>query len=136
MVETLRIGELARRSGVGVETVRFYERRGLLPDPPRSRSGYRCYPAATVSRIRFIRRAKELGFSLAEIDELLNLRAAPGDACEHVRARAEAKIADIDERIASLRRMRSALDRLRAACLERRGTSGDCPILGALDGAG
>ena len=130
--ESLTIGQLAKQSGVGVETLRYYERQKLLPEPPRRRSGYRAYPRETVNRIRFIRRAKELGFSLQEIDELLTLRAESEGQCREVLARAQGKIADITERIASLERMKRALERLASTCSER-GTSGDCPILDALE---
>lgn len=80
-IAILRTGELARQAGVNVETLRFYERKGLLPAPPRRASGYREYPAEAVGLVRFIRRAKELGFSLREIKELLNIRAGPRATC-------------------------------------------------------
>lgn len=130
-MDALTIGQVARRSGVGVETVRFYERKGLIPVPPRRASGYRQYPEETVRRIRFIRRAKDLGFSLAEIVDLLSLRLEPNERCEDVRGRALAKIEEIDKRLRSLRRMRSTLTNLVRACSEG-GTSGACPILEAL----
>jgi DNA-binding transcriptional MerR regulator len=97
---SLTIGQLAKQSGVGVETLRYYERQRLIPEPPRRRSGYRQYPPETVKRIRFIRRAKELGFSLKEIDELLTLRAESVGQCAEVLARAQGKIADISRRSA------------------------------------
>jgi MerR family copper efflux transcriptional regulator len=128
----LTIGELARRAGVGVETVRFYERQGLVPPPPRSGSGYRQYPQETVSRLRFIQRAKELGFSLREIEELISLRLDPEVPCAEVRARAEAKIADIDTRLRDLARMRVSLAGLADACAAG-GSGGACPILDALN---
>ncbi len=132
-METLTIGKVARLAGVGVETVRFYERQGLVEEPPRRASGYRQYPVETVSRIRFIRRAKELGFSLKEIRELLELRIDPKTTCEDIRRRADAKIDDIAERIATLRRMKAALERLTAACRRGRGPVSGCPILEALE---
>ena len=131
-MKPLSIGQVAQRAGIGVETVRFYERRGLIDEPPRSAAGYREYPEAIVSRIRFIKRAKELGFTLKEIKELLSLRLDPTTTCADVRSRAEAKIADIETRIRSLRRMNKALVKLTAAC-SGRGTSSECPILEALD---
>ena len=106
---SLTIGQLAQRAGVGVETIRFYEREGLISEPPRRPSGYRDYPLETVARIVFIRRAKDLGFTLKEINELLDLRIRPRRNCAQVKKSADAKIADIDSRIASLRRMRRAL---------------------------
>jgi MerR family copper efflux transcriptional regulator len=129
---SLTIGQLAEQAGVGVETLRFYERKKLIPEPPRRRSGYREYPPEAVSRIRFIRGAKELGFSLKEIDELLTLRAESEGQCAEVLARAQGKIADISQRIASLERMKRALEQLASTCSER-ATSGDCPILDALE---
>lgn len=130
----MTIGEVARRAGVKVETLRYYERHGLVPEPARSAAGYRQYGADTVRRIRFIRRAKALGFTLAEIRELLGLRAAPGVSCADVRAQAEAKIAEIDTRLQALVRMKSALARLAREC--GTGPVSECPILEALDADG
>jgi len=126
------IGQLARRAGVGIETVRFYEREGLIPEPPRRPSGYRDYPLETVTRIVFIRRAKDLGFSLKEINELLDFRVRPRRSCARVQRSAEAKIADIDGKIANLQRMRRALKDLTRACADRTPTT-ECPILSSLD---
>lgn len=126
------IGQTAKRAGVGIETIRFYERKGLIAPPPRRASGYRQYPAETVDRLRFIKRAKDLGFSLKEIGELLALRVTPGTTCGHVKRRAETKIADIDGRIRALRRMRRALDKLTKAC-DGKAPIRDCPILESLD---
>jgi len=131
-VETLTIGRLARSAGVGVETVRFYEREGLLAEPRRRESGYREYTVDVVQRLRFIRQAKELGFTLREIQELLDLRVAEDSTCADVRERARAKIADIENRIAALERMRSALERLARRC-RGRGPTSECPILEELD---
>jgi MerR family copper efflux transcriptional regulator len=128
----LTIGELAKRAGVGVETVRFYEREGLLPPPPRTGSGYRQYPEDTVSRLRFIQRAKELGFSLREVEELISLRLDPVVPCAEVRSRAEAKIADIDARLRDLTRIRASLAELADACAAGGGQRA-CPILDALN---
>jgi MerR family mercuric resistance operon transcriptional regulator len=130
-MKPLTIGQVARSAGVGLETVRFYERQGLLPEPPRKESGYRQYPEDIVPRLRFIRGAKELGFSLKEIKELLALRVDPATTCAEVRGRARAKIADIDEKIQALQRMRRVLHKLTAAC-SGRGPITDCPILDAL----
>jgi MerR family mercuric resistance operon transcriptional regulator len=128
----LTIGQVARQASVNVETLRYYERRGLIPAPPRRASGYRQYPARTVARIRFIKRAQELGFSLREISGLLALRVDPGTTCADVRTRAEAKIAEIEEKIRDLRRMRMALERLASAC-RGKGPTSDCPILEELE---
>lgn len=128
----LTIGQVARRAGVGVETVRFYERKGLLAVPDRRASGYRQYDETGVARLRFIRRAKELGFTLHEIKELLSLKLDPATTCSDVKTRAEAKIADIEGKIDTLQRMRQALVTLTKAC-RGRGKTSDCPILDALD---
>jgi len=131
-MRALTIGQVARSAGVGVETVRFYEREGLLEEPERRASGYRQYDKAVIARLGFIRRAKELGFTLKEIGELLSLRLDPAASRADVKRRAEAKIADIDQRIRSLKRMRKALAKLTATC-SGHGTTSDCPILEAID---
>ena len=134
-METMKIGQLARRGGVGVETVRFYERRGLIDEPPRRASGYRQYAPETVSRLRFIRRAKELGFSLGEIKELLDLRVSEETPSAEVKRTALAKIADLEEKIATLKRMKRALQKITTAC-SGKGPAGPCPILDALESSG
>ena len=128
----LTIGQVARRAGVGLETVRFYEREGLIDHPPRKASGYRQYPEQVILRLRFIRRAKELGFSLKEISELLALRVDPTTTCGDVMKQAQAKIIDIDQRITTLQRMKTALLRLVASC-DGSSPISECPILEALD---
>lgn len=129
----LSAGALAREAGVNVETLRYYERRGLLPLPPRTEAGYRRYPAETVRRLRFMKRAQALGFSLEEIRDLLGLRVRPrGRSCAEVRRCASAKAAEVETKIHDLRRMKRALDRLVAACAGR-GPVGTCPILDALE---
>ena len=130
----MRIGELASEAGVGVETLRFYERRGLLEEPPRTGSGYRAYGRRAVRRVRFIRRAKELGFTLREIDELLALSCDEGATCGDVRRRAEANVADVEERIRRLAAIRDALVDLAANCHGDVPAS-DCPLLDRLDRA-
>ncbi len=129
--ESLTIGTLAERSSVGVETIRFYERQGLLPPPSRTSSGYRAYPPDAVERVQFIRRAKEVGFTLEEIGELLALKVSHGKSCESVRQRALDKVADIDRKVKDLRRMRRALDALVQRCSGHEGMD-DCTILDAL----
>jgi MerR family mercuric resistance operon transcriptional regulator len=126
------IGQVGRLAGVGVETVRFYEREGLLRQPERKPSGYRQYNHDVVSRLRFIAAAKELGFSLKEIKELLELRVGPHATCCDVRERAQAKISDIEEKIRTLQRMKASLVKLTKAC-RGRGPVSECPILDALD---
>ena len=131
-VKSLTIGRLAREAGVNLETVRYYERRGLLQRPPRSASGYRLFPADAARRLRFIRRAQELGFSLGEIRELLSLRMSATARRTDVRKRAEAKIADIDAKIRSLDAMKRTLRKLTNSC-EGCGPIAECPILETLD---
>ena len=131
--KAMTIGSVPAQAGVGVETIRYYQRRGLVAVPPKRGSGYRQYPEETVSRLRFIKRAQELGFSLKEIQELLSLRLSDTASCEDVRARAQVKIGELDERIATLRSMRKALTRLAVACDGGSGGTSDCPILEALD---
>lgn len=131
-MESLTIGQVARRAGVGVETVRFYERRGLIKEPPRRASGYRQFSAEVVAQLRFIKRAQELGFSLREVRELMSLRVTRGCNCDRVLRRTEAKIEDVKSRIRALRRMQRALEKLARACRERGATTA-CPILAAID---
>ena len=131
-MENLTTGRLAQKAQVNVETVRYYERRGLIPEPPRGNSGYRQYSQDAVARIRFIKRAKELGFSLQEISELLSLRVDPETTCGDVKGRAEAKIADIEGKILALQSMKEALANLVASC-SGDGPTSECPILEALD---
>ena len=131
-MRTLTIGQLAKQAGVGVETVRFYERKALLDGPPRTASGYRQYSQDVVRRIRFIRLAKELGFSLKEVAELLSLRVDPETTCAEVKAQAEDKIADIDAKLQDLQRMKETLVRLVTTC-SGRGPISQCPILDAME---
>jgi MerR family copper efflux transcriptional regulator len=126
------IGALAEAAGVGVETIRFYEREGLLPEPLRSSSGYRLYDADAVRRVRFIRRAKALGFTLSETGELLELRVTDPLSCDDIAARARRKIAVIEDRIGELKRISGVLHELVQACADR-DVTGECPILDALD---
>ena len=125
------IGAVARSVGIGVETVRFYERKGLIAPPPRTPSGYRQYPDETIDRLRFVRRAKELGFTLDEIASLLALRVEAGTACNDARQLAQARLADVESRIRDLRRIADALGELVVACEVERETKA-CPLLDAL----
>lgn len=131
-MEGLTISQLAKQAHVNIETIRYYERRGLIPEPPRRESGYRQYAADTVKRITFIKRAQELGFSLKEIQDLLSLRVDPGTTGADIKRRAEAKLADIDTKLCDLKRMKTALLKLTAAC-RGRGPTSECPILDALE---
>ncbi len=130
-MNALSIGQVAKQAGVGVETVRYYERRGLLEEPDRKASGYRQYDDQAVAILRFIRRAKELGFTLKEIKGLLALRLDSSASRSDVRALAKTKVADIEERIADLQRMRDALQLLVQKC-KGHGRASGCPILVAL----
>lgn len=134
-MDELTIGEVGKRAAVHIETLRYYERRGLIPKPRRSPSNYRLYSGETVRRVAFVKRAQELGFSLQDIKELLSLRAAPKARCTDVRMRAEAKMRDIDEKLRTLRRMRRALAGLVGQC-SGTGPITACPILESLDPEG
>ena len=134
-VKLLTIGEVARCAGVGVETVRYYERRGLLKEPARNEAGYRQYTEDAVSRVRFIRRARELGFTLKEIAELLALRHDPSASKADIKQRAEAKIIVIKAKIRDLQRTKAVLVKLAAAC-SGYGPLDNCPILEALEERG
>jgi MerR family transcriptional regulator, copper efflux regulator len=131
-MQTLTIGQVAREAGIGVETVRFYEREGLLQKPTRRQSGYRQFDLEAIDRLRFIKQAQRLGFTLREVRELLALKLDPNAKRSDIRERAVAKVADIDKRIAELKRMKRALAPLIAAC-DGRGALAGCPILGAID---
>jgi MerR family copper efflux transcriptional regulator len=128
----LTIGEVAELAEVHIETLRYYERRGLIEEPPRSASNYRLYPEDAVRRLRFIKRAQELGFSLKDIKELLSLRATPEAECGEIRAHAEAKIKDINEKVRALMAMKSTLSKLVTEC-SGEGPLTECPILESLD---
>ena len=128
----LTVGRTASLAAVGIPTMRFYERAGLLPKPTRTAANYRLYPEDVVTRIRFIKRAQQLGFTLKEIKELLGLRISRRTSCAQVRSHAENKMADIEKRISSLREMKRALTRLAHDCETQSG--GDCPLLKHLEG--
>ena len=128
MTAQIRIGELAEQGGVNLQTIRYYEREGLLPKPPRLPSGYRVFPRDAVRRVRFIKGAQELGFSLKEIKELLSIRVDPRSDCADVQKLATAKLADIDQKIRTLQAMKRVLTKLATAC-PGRGPSTECPIL-------
>jgi MerR family mercuric resistance operon transcriptional regulator len=129
----LTSGGIAKSAGVNVETLRYYERRGLLPKPTRSSSGYRHYSPDTVRQLRFIKKAQSLGFTLEEIRELLHLRIGRGASqCADIRRRASAKVDEVEAKLKSLRRMKRALDRLVVSC-DSKGPAAACPILDALE---
>ena len=128
---TLTIGKVATQAGVAIDTIRYYEREGLLPPPARRPSGYRDYPADTVKRLRFIRRAKDLGFTLSEIADLLQLTERSQHDMAGMKQAAVTKLALVQTKIAELQRMRKALQQMVTAC-PGRGEMADCPIVNAL----
>lgn len=129
----LTIGAVAKSAGVGVETIRFYERQKLIEQPAKPSSGFRRYSTIIVKRVRFIQQAKELGFSLREIRELLDLSLDPGRNCNEVRDLAETKLAAIEGRIESLEKIKGALSQLIVACDARNPTQA-CPIIESIIG--
>ena len=131
-MKPLTRGQVAASSGLDIETVRFCEQQALIVDPPRSEAGYRQYSAENVSQLRFIKRAKELGFSLKEVSDLLALQGKPDVSCVEVRMQAEAKLAGIEGKIRELIRMKAALFQLTQAC-SGQGTTEGCSIMEALN---
>lgn len=129
----MQIGDLAKSAGVPIDTVRYYERQGILPAPQRRSSGYRNYDADDVARLRFIRRAKTLGFTLEEIRDLLALTGRRGRSMGSVKKAAMARLADVEHKLAELMRIRDGLRKLVAAC-PGHGDLARCPILAALSG--
>jgi MerR family transcriptional regulator, mercuric resistance operon regulatory protein len=128
---SVRTGQLARQSGVNVQTLRYYERRGLLQTPPRLPSGYREYAPDAVGVVRFVKRAQELGFSLDEVESLLNLAGGGPANCDKARGLASEKLAELEGKIVSLRAMQGSLRRLVATC-EKPRHQRECPLLDAL----
>ena len=127
----LTTSKLAKAAGVNVETLRYYERRGLLPEPPRRASGYRSYPLENVERLRFIKGAQALGFTLEEIQQLLSLRVDTQATAEDVRQQAQEKVVQIEAKIAALQTMHDALVSLINQC-HGTGPTSECPILDAM----
>lgn len=138
-MRVLTIGRLADEVGINLETLRYYERVGLLPKAPRSPAGYRLFPADTARKLRFIKRAQQLGFSLKEIRDLLALRVSPRTTGAEIRQRAESKIADIEGKIRSLEAISKSLRKLTRSCARTGALSPAtgplyrCPILESLD---
>ncbi len=131
-MDTLTRGQLAKKTDVNIETIRYYERRGLIPKPHRRDSGYREYSDETSKRILFIKRAKNLGFSLNEIDELLSLKIDPKTTCSDIKMKAEAKMSDVECKIKDLQHIKKVLNKLTKAC-SGEGPADECPILEALE---
>lgn len=130
--QSLTIGQVAKLAQVGIETIRFYEREKVIPEPSRRESGYREYDPEILSRLQFIKRAKDLGFSLKEITELLALRVNGKQDCSGVKKRAEAKLVEIERKISDLKRMQKVLNRVNDACVANKPIA-DCPILKCFD---
>ena len=128
------IGEIASRAGINISTLRFYERRGLLPAPPRNVYGHRVYDSAEVSRLRFIKRAQALGFTLAEIKELLTLRESPEANCDRIRDRAEDRLQATERQIEELLEVRASLEDIVESCRRERRSDG-CPAVAVLEAA-
>lgn len=128
----MRTHEVAEQAGVNTQTLRYYERRGLLPEPPRSPAGYRDYPPTAVEVLRFVKRSQELGFTLAEVEGLLALAEGGPASCEAVRALAEAHITELERKIADLQRIRASLTALVDTCHRPRADR-SCPLLAAID---
>lgn len=128
----MRSSEVAEKAGVNVQTLRYYERRGILPEPERLGSGYRAYGTDAVRIVRFVRRAQQLGFSLEEIDSLLDLANGGPRSCDAARRMAQEKIAQLDDKIASLTAMRESLTRLVQTCDLSRSRR-DCPLIDAME---
>lgn len=131
----VRTGEVAERAGVNVETLRYYERRGLLEPPERSPAGHRAYPPETVQVVGFIKRAQRVGFTLCDIAELLHLAAGGPPSCDAARTMAEDRLDDLDRRIAELNSMRDALAELVRTCRQPP-EERDCPLLDTLEAPG
>ena len=131
-MDTLTIGQLVERCGVNLETIRYYEREELIPPPPRKSSGDRAYSASAVRVLRFIKRAQELGFSLAEIRELLHLKVDPDQLCTDVVTQIDAKTREVAEKIQHLEAIKRTLQRMKDSCDGQCAVS-DCPILESLD---
>ncbi|MEQ8322069.1 MAG: heavy metal-responsive transcriptional regulator [Rhodospirillales bacterium] len=129
----LNIGEVARLGGVSVEAMRYYEQQGLIAPPDRNANGYRKYSPEAIRRIRFIKRAQDVGFTLKDIGDLLALKADPGASCRDVRERAQYKLVEIEEKLAVLAQMRDVLAKWTSTCPSE-GQVNACPILDALDG--
>ena len=131
---TYKIGKAAELAGVNKETIRYYERRGLIPEPDRRRSGYRILTRRHINQIKFIKRAQELGFTLSEIKELLELRMNEDTTCSEIKKEAQEKYQDVVEKIEDLKQIKATLIGLIDSCAGE-GPKGDCPILEAMEGA-
>lgn len=128
----MRTGQVARQAGVNVETLRYYERRGLLAAPPRESSGYRAYSTDAVRVVRFVKRAQELGYSLDDVEALIDLASGGPDGCEVVQRLTEERIAELNRRLADLKAMRGSLQRLLITCHRAR-RDRECPLIRSIE---
>lgn len=133
MERTFLTSQIAKKANVNVETLRFYEKKGLIPNPMRSEAGYRQYPEETIGRILFIKNAQKLGFTLKEIRELLSITLVTKKQCQQVKGEIDHKLIEVDEKIKRLEEISTALKSLRRKCDEG-GVDGKCPILKFLYG--
>jgi MerR family transcriptional regulator, copper efflux regulator len=131
VIGSMTVGALAKQAGVKIDTIRYYERHGLLPKPPRTNSGYRTFTHGSVERLRFIKQAQALGFTLNEVKQLLALQVSPRTTCGDVRERAQAKVTDIQQKIDALQAMKRALEQLVSACAGD-GPASECSFLATL----
>ena len=132
-MSSLTIGELAREGQVNLETIRYYEREGLMPPPPRKKSGHRIYADSDVRRLRFIKRAQALGFTLREVRELLAIKVDSLQPCTEIVRQIDTKAREVKAKIAHLQAIDRTLAEMKASCENNR-TASDCPILESLDG--
>lgn len=132
-METMTIGKLAKRAKIKIETIRYYEQRGLMPPPNRRNSGYREYSQSDIDRLRFIKSTKDLGFSLKEVIELLSLKTGQDTTCGDIKTFVQNKVDEIEKKISSLKKIKNALEILNDQCKKRNAPVSDCPILEALE---
>lgn len=132
-MERLTIGKVAKASGVGIDTVRFYERKGLIPPGKKAGTSFREYSGDSARRIRFIKRAQELGFTLSEIKELLEIRVSSKATCSQVKTRSDAKLEEIEEKIQDLRKIKRSLAALSEQCRNGSAPGSECPILDSFE---
>ena len=127
-MDQLTIGKLAKQAGVGIQTVRFYERQGLIQKPPK-RGGFHYYSSEDAKRIRFIKRAQEVGFTLREVQELLDLRIQSTATCGDVKHKTDEKITEVEAKIRDLHRIKRSLKQLSEACVRQEASASQCPVL-------
>lgn len=132
-MKSFTVGQLAKRTDINIETVRYYEKRGLLPEPMRSESSYRQYTENDVARIMFIKRSKDLGFTLKEISELLSLKIDDETTCRDIREFSSNKIAEVEEKIEDLKNIKKKLEELVIKCKRNDTSKNGCPILDAFE---